>query len=291
MAAAPWRSRLELMRPGNGAMVVVAVWLGAAHTVSNDTAWWFEAGAALNEGHHLATWLAAPLAAFLVTSFGNVLNDVLDRRIDAQAHPLRPLPAGRITARQAAAWSATLLAAGLAMAWLAGPLLLLFAAANAVLLAGYEWRLKRLPATGNATVAVLVASAFAFGSLAAGGDVRQWDALWWIMAMVALTTFARELLKDIEDQGADIGRRTLPMALGAGAAGWIASGAVGAAVGIDAMLVWTQDAWRLAGRAVLAAAGVGFLAASGAGCWRAGLGQRALKVAMVVALVGLALAP
>lgn len=286
-----WRARLEMMRPGNGVMVIVAVWLGTALTRGHELNWLYDMGSAFTGAGDAAVWIAAPVAAFLVNSFGNVLNDVVDRHIDETAHPKRPLPSKRVGPGDAQAFAVLLLGLGLVEAWIAGGwVLFAFAAATAALLGLYELRLKRLPLVGNLSVAVLVAAAFAFGAMAGGAPVEAWSRLWWVMGMVALATLARELLKDIEDAGADTGRRTLGQAMPR-TAGWLASGAVGVAVGIDAFLVWTQDVWSDAGRAMLATAGLAFIVASGAGCWRAGLGQRMLKVAMLVALVGLALAP
>lgn len=281
-----WRARTQMMRPGNGAMVVAGVLLGAAHTVG-----WRPMADAYTGGPGLTVWFAAPLAAFLINSFGNVLNDIVDRHIDATAHPERPLPQGRMPLRDAKAFAVLLLGFGLVEAWVAGGApLLLFAAINAAVLSFYELRLKRMPAIGNLAVAALVASTFAFGSVAAGGHPRDWYALWWIMAMVALVNLAREVLKDIQDMDFDQGRRTLPMAIGAAPAGWVATIAIGIAVGLDASLVWEAH-WRPAGRVVLAVAGVGFVVAGGLGCYQARRGQQALKLVMVVALVGLALAP
>lgn len=276
-----WRARIEMMRPGNGLMVVFAVWLGAAHTVGWD---------AVQAERGL--WLAAPLAAFMVNGFGNVINDIHDVIVDRFAHPKRPLPSGRIKMDEARAWAIILATVGLSTAYITGgKVLFAFALVNAVLLMLYEWKLKAWPIIGNLAIAVLVASAFAFGSVAAGGRPMDWSALWWIMAMVALVNVAREVLKDLEDQDADTNRKTLPKVIGPVASSWTASVLVGIAVGLDGALVWARDDWGRPARVLLALSGLAFIIASGAGCYEAGRGQRALKWAMLIALVGLALAP
>ncbi len=237
------------------------------------------------------TVLPAMLAAFLITAFGNVFNDISDRGIDAVVHPERPLPSGRISLRSAQMFAALLLGFGLVQAWTAGQApLLAFAAANSLLLVAYDLRLKRWPLAGNVAVAALVASTFLFGALPAAPWSGGGRALALVMAMVFLTNLARELLKDIEDAHGDTDRRTLPMVIGAGATGWLASVAIGVAVGLDAALVWLQTDWHWLGRTTLALAGAAFVVAGGMGCYRAGLGQRAMKWAMLLALAGLLLA-
>lgn len=229
----------------------------------------------------LGTTLAAALAAWLVTAFGNVLNDVLDARVDALAHPERPIPAGLIAIADARRFAGLLLAVGLLEAWLAGGIpVLLFAIVNAGVLALYELRLKRRPLIGNVTVGVLVASTLAFGGLANGATPS--DVVWLMMAMMALTNTAREILKDIEDMAGDVGRRTWPMVVGVGAASWTATVALGLAVGLAAVLALDAPRWS---GLLLWASALAFVVASGLGCWQAARGQRALKAVMLLALV------
>lgn len=284
-----WQARVDMMRPANGVMVIVAVWLGMAYALATPGG---TVGAALLAPARFgATWYLAPLAAFWIAGFGNVLNDIVDHKIDRRAHPARPLPSGRLNSRQAQGWAAVTLALGLFFAVRASNAIFLFAVVNAGLLALYEFRFKRWPVIGNLVIAVLVASAFAFGAIAVAPVASlQASSLWWIMLMVALVNVAREILKDLEDADADTNRRTLPQVIGATASAWTASTLVGVAVGIDAFLVWSRADWTPHGRIVLAIAGLAFIVASGTGCYQAGRGQRALKWAMLVALAGLALA-
>src|ERR1041385_1670901 len=203
--AALWAARIEMARPGNAAMAGLGTLVGLEVVRQGDLT--------------VAMWTAAPIAAFLVAAFGNVLNDVSDEDLDRLAHPARPLPSGRIGRRDAQVFAALLLAFGLWEAFVAaGPPALGFAAANALLLVVYERLLKARGLAGNVLIALLVASTFAFGAVVAGAPVRAWGVLWLLMAMAALANLAREILKDIEDLEADRGqRRTLALSWGPGA--------------------------------------------------------------------------
>lgn len=266
-----WRARLQMVRAGNVAMAAVGTLIGITFAVP--------AGAT----PRLAAdpWLAAPLAAALITAAGNVANDIRDRHIDAAAHPDRPLPAGRIAVADAKAFAFLLAGLGLLEAWVAGGWpALAFAGVVVALLGLYEWRLKGWPLVGNVVVGLLVAATFPFGHLAAA-PLPPWpDALWLLAAMALLATVGRELLKDLEDMDHDAGRATLPRRVGAAPTQAVAAVAVAAAV---ALSLWYR---KSAGDAVwvLLAADLVFAAALVASVRAPGTGQRLLKVAMVLAL-------
>ncbi len=273
-----WRARLRLLRPGNAIMAAVAVAIGYLIAASQGTDLdgqdiWLGLG-----------WLIPALAAALVTAAGNVANDVLDADIDRTAHPERAIPSGLVSIAGATMLAVFLLASGLLAAWWSGGWpLLAFAAVNAAVLWAYEVRLKRLPLVGNIVVGALVASTLAFGAVAAG--TLPDGVLWVMMATMALSNLAREVLKDIEDMDADAGRRTWPMVVGPGVASWTATVALGLAIGLAAVLALQGRDWS---GPLLWAAAAAFVVASGLGCWQASRGQRALKVAMLVALVAFA---
>jgi geranylgeranylglycerol-phosphate geranylgeranyltransferase len=268
-----WRARLAMMRPGNGLMAAVGVVVGLAVVPHPPLA--------------LATRLAAPLAAFLVAGFGNVLNDIRDRRVDARAHPERALPSGQVDAGQAKAFAALLLGFGLWEAYVAaGWPTLAFAGANAGGLVAYELWLKRLGLPGNVLVAALVASTFAFGAFASGTAPLDWGLLWLLIAMAFLANVARELLKDVEDMAADQGeRRTLPLEAGAGVARLLAFLLVNAAVLLSVLAFFHSPAgWSPAWLAVLAGADLLFLVGVSLAWMDVGRSQRVLKLAMLAAL-------
>jgi 4-hydroxybenzoate polyprenyltransferase len=70
----------------------------------------------LSEWWALGLLLAASSALYVG---GVVLNDVVDREIDAVERPHRPLPSGRVTLRAACAFSGSLLITGTALGWAA----------------------------------------------------------------------------------------------------------------------------------------------------------------------------
>jgi 4-hydroxybenzoate polyprenyltransferase len=121
------RARLELVRPANVVTAFADVLAGFAI-----------AGA--------ANWPAlAPLLVSTACLYagGTVLNDVFDRAIDAIERPERPIPSGRIGAREAGILGASLLVAGAAMAALAGRAAGIVAAFIVLAVLTYDARAKR----------------------------------------------------------------------------------------------------------------------------------------------------
>ncbi len=268
-----WRARIQMMRPGNGLMAALGALVGMAVVRTGPLP--------------TPTWVAAPFAAFLVAGFGNVWNDVHDVEVDRRAHPERPLPSGRMKIRDAKAFAGLLLAFGLFEAFVAGGLVTLaFAVANALLLALYEARLKARGLSGNALVAFLVASTFAFGAAATQEPPRAWGVLWLLITMAFLANLARELLKDLEDAAADRGRRrTFPLQTGAGPTRILAFFLVNGAVGLSVRaFLHPPEGWWPWWLGVLAAADLLFVAASCLAWMRLSLAQRLLKAAMALAL-------
>ncbi len=274
-----WKARFELLRPGNALMAAAGVLVGLVVVEPI--------------GLGLAAWIAAPLAAFLITGFGNILNDVADLDTDRRAHPERPLPSGRIERGDALGFAFLLLGLGLWEAFVAGGLILgVFAALNAALLGLYEWKLKASGLAGNAAVAVLVGSTFVFGATAGRGELPGWGVAWLIAVLAAATNLARELLKDLEDAEADEGRRrTFPMRAGRPATLVLAGLLTLAAVAASAAAVRLADGWWPSWWIVLAAADLVMLGGAGL-AWRdAGRGQRLLKAGMAGAVLAFLAGP
>ncbi len=276
-----WSARVRMMRPGNALMAAVAVLLGGLVVAGLDVfRLQFDAVG------------AAALAAFLITGFGNVLNDITDRVLDAEAHPERPLPSGILSVQQAQGFAFLLLGFGLYEAFIAaGWPTLAFAAVNAAVLGLYEVRLKSVVLWGNVVVALLVASAFAFGAVAAGAAPGSWGPLWALMAMAFLANVAREILKDVQDMEADRAvRTTLPVVAGTAKPLLLAFFMVHVAVALS-VLAWWQTPWApWWGVSLLVADAV--LMGSVAFAWvDCRLAQRGLKLGMMLALVAYALGP
>lgn len=294
---------VRMARPLNAFMAAWAILVGAAVDVP---LWGFEP-------FPWASVLLAMGSGFLILAYGNVANDIADRDIDGQAHPDRPLPAGRVGVVPAALYATLLANLGLLLALLAGGApLLFFAFGNALLLLLYNVLLKRLPLLGNLAVAWLVASAFLFGALAAGGHTtaQGWGALVGFAVMAFFATVARENAKGLQDAAADEGRLTLAR-LSPESARLVVAVATLAACGLAAwMALDVAHPWWLdrpivwdgvgAGPATLGlhdqhlgwwrygvAASVPVFLVGAALAWRdPGRSQRWLKAGMLVAMVG-----
>jgi geranylgeranylglycerol-phosphate geranylgeranyltransferase len=297
MAAA--RDIAALVRPGNGAMAALAVLVGA----SIPRPIW---------GYQEFPWPEALLvmaSAFCIAGFGNVLDDILDRRVDVRAHPWRPLPSGRVSLRQAARLSLGLLTAGLVFAILAGPKILFFlASVNALALALYAKWLKAVPVAGNLLVAGVVASTFIFGALLTGEWWLRhwWGSLWALAGMAFLVNVARENAKSLEDAPHDADRRTLAQVSPWAARALTWATTLAACLAAAWMVLEPNDPWWM--RRPITWDGHGFLGEGVLGWWRFGVAasipvflsgaarvvrdprrsQKALKAAMAVALLGYA---
>lgn len=284
---------IRLLRPLNALLAAAAVLVGAMLAVDSDPAIPCLDGICPDvpaPGPAFPAVPAAMLAAFAITGFGNVLNDLRDTEVDRMAHPRRPLPSGAVSRRAAYRLLGALLSLGLAAAAFAGLWPLLFATATVGLLFLYEFRLKRVGMAGNSAVALLTAATFLFGAVAQGQlHAARFAAIAAVMAF--FVNLGREVAKDIEDVKADRGRRwTLPMRIGRGAAGTLAAFAALAGIAMSvpfftghlpcvqgqnlvvlAVLLGTADATVAVG---------GFLAVR-----RPRWAQQLLKAGMAVALV------
>lgn len=164
---------------------------------------------------HATPWLPAAVM-MLLTAFANAHNDLVDFTVDRINRPERPLPSGRLSWRQGLllAWGA------LALAVLLGTLHSLIHGVVFALLGLMLWVynkfLKGRPLIGNLWVALLTASPLLVATL----DTGWQHALWPPMLFAFLLSFAREIIKDIEDVPGDqaCGLQTFPIVYGIPAA-------------------------------------------------------------------------
>jgi geranylgeranylglycerol-phosphate geranylgeranyltransferase len=195
--------------------------------------------AALGAGLGLASaaWLYLLLAAAstaCVTAAGNALNDLGDRASDRLNHPHRPLVTGAIappTARVAVLGllvGAVLLILPQSFSRPELPLILLVAVAT---LLSYEFRFKSRGLPGNFEVALLTGLVFLYGAASTGSLLPVLP----LVLMAFFATASREIIKDMEDAGGDVDRRTFPQTHGLPAAGALARGAVGAAIALSVL--------------------------------------------------------
>ncbi|GAA0201844.1 geranylgeranylglycerol-phosphate geranylgeranyltransferase [Haladaptatus pallidirubidus] len=205
----------ELTRPGNTFAAGVLTFIGA-----------FVAGGVFTDAKPVQV-AGAVLATWLATGAGNAINDYFDREIDRINAPERPIPRGAVSPRGALFFSG-LLFAGAVVSVLVLPLLAIaIAAINLLALVAYTKLFKGLPGVGNAVVAYLGGSTFLFGSVAVAADAGSSavplgsdagnHAAFILFVLAGLSTFTREIIKDVEDMAGDReeGLNTLPLAIGA----------------------------------------------------------------------------
>jgi len=156
------------------------------------------------------------ITVFVITGAGNAINDYFDANIDAVNRPDRPIPSGRITKNSAFRFSILLFAAGIIISSFIGSdrIPFLIAVFNSFLLYFYASFLKRKVFIGNLSVSYLTGSTFLFGGAAYGGKGIQVTIVLFFLSMLA--TFAREIVKTIEDMEGDRkdGASTLPIIIG-----------------------------------------------------------------------------
>lgn len=260
-----------LLRPGNCAMTALGVAVGA----------YVQAGPALAP----QPVALAAVAGFAFAGAGNALNDWLDRDVDRAAHPERPLPSGRATPADALRLQAALFAVAAGLAALVSPMAFVFVLAALGLMVAYEFRLKARGLVGNLAIGVLTGAPFAFGALAVGG---VGPAVLGLALLATLATLGREIIKDVEDMGGDVGRHTLPMRVGPRKAVMVAQAALLLGIVLSPLPALGPAPLGLAYLPVVAVADAGFVAAAATAPKAAHRAQQLCKLAMLVALVAFA---
>jgi len=259
---------IQLFRIGNCLMGMVGLILGAF----------------IAEGFQMvdhATQLV--LAAVVVFTFimgGNSLNDYTDREVDKKAHPERPIPSGRIAPGNALILSGIMFTLSfifsLPLDWIS---ILIVASAIGVMVLYEVWS-KRMGLPGNLSIAWLTAALFLLGGAVVGSPERTMI----FAAMAFLAILGREIVKDIEDMGADFDRKTLPKRIGKRWSGVIGSFSFLLAVGLsfEPYLSGYMDLGYLA---IVAVADAIFIYCSIVHFQNPTRGQRLAKYGMLVALL------
>ena len=156
----------------------------------------------------------------LIAASGYVLNDILDRKIDAINRPNDHVIGTRLSVKQA--WwiygilTVYALLFSIYAYWtLTDSSVIIFTIAEMLLVALYSFLLKRTPLLGNLLVAILTGSVFIFPIWFINFDYDiLYPTLFFVFAM--LTTLAREVVKDMEDIEGDKaeGCKTFPILCG-----------------------------------------------------------------------------
>jgi geranylgeranylglycerol-phosphate geranylgeranyltransferase len=192
------RGLFKLIRPLNVGIAAVAT--GGA-VVLGGARW-----------HDALSVVLAMVTGALVTAGANAINDYFDYEIDRINRPERPVPRGDLSRRDAwTVWALTSIggiSVNIFLHWGA----LVMVSGSLALLYWYSAYWKRTALMGNLVVACMTGMAFLYGGVV-GGNVRNTLVP---SLFAALLTFAREVLKDIEDVEGDLhgNARTFPILFG-----------------------------------------------------------------------------
>lgn len=165
-----------------------------------------------SESFSIQNVLLAAFSATLTAASGNIINDISDIEIDKINRPMRPLPSGKITIKEAYVLISTLIFISLFLAFLISFPVFIIVIVSHLLLFLYSKYLKRIPLLGNITVAFLTGLVFIFG-----GVVVENPNTAIIPAVFAfLINLIREVVKDMQDIEGDInsGVKSIPIQLG-----------------------------------------------------------------------------
>ncbi len=180
---------IRLLRPINGVMMVVALFVGFVFSSR-----WVE----------LEEAILAMITAFTLYSSSNIMNDYFDRDVDAVNAPHRPIPSGVVTAREALVVALSLGILGEATAILTSVLCFLTATVIYLVAVLYNAWIKKTGLLGNLLVSVGVAAPFLYGMIVVDGAVT-FDV--GVLALIALVAnMGREVVKGISDIEGDVKR-------------------------------------------------------------------------------------
>ncbi|RKU38782.1 digeranylgeranylglyceryl phosphate synthase [Candidatus Poribacteria bacterium] len=187
---------LELARPLNGIIAFISAWLGGLF-----------ASQGITENLLDTRLLLVSIAALLLLSAGNAVNDYCDYNIDRINRPQRPLPSGQIQRRHALIFAIVLIVIGIYLGTRINRNATGIAILVSVALVSYAFWLKRTVFVGNLVVSGLTGVTFISGGVAI--EAVQGTLVPAIFA--CLFTAAREIIKDLEDTEGDMknGVRTL----------------------------------------------------------------------------------
>ena len=187
---------LEIIRPGNAFLAVVSILLVAF------------IGGVFN-----LPVLVTCIVVFVVTGFGNSINDYFDYKIDKINKPERPIPSGRISRKTAGYYSLVLALSGNVLTILfLGMIPEVIVLTSTLLMFYYAYSLKKKLLIGNILISFLTGLSFVFGGVVVGIVVASI----YLGFYAFLTTMMREIVKDMEDVKGDSqeGANTLPIAYG-----------------------------------------------------------------------------
>ncbi|MEM0482057.1 MAG: geranylgeranylglycerol-phosphate geranylgeranyltransferase [Nitrososphaerota archaeon] len=214
---------IEITRPPNGLMMVFAVYVG----------YFVQSGKIPTpfEG-----FLAA-VTAYALSASSMVVNDIIDRDVDAVNNPSRPIPSGRVKVSEAVPFSILLGLAGLVSSTVLGPAALVVAAIFYALALSYNTYLKKTGLVGNSAVSATISAPYIYGAILAEGTIEIPVAI--IASMSFLAGMGREVVKGISDVEGDRSRgvKTYAITHGKNAAARLGAGLVFVAVALSPLPV------------------------------------------------------
>jgi 4-hydroxybenzoate polyprenyltransferase len=153
------------------------------------------------------------LSSFTLIAFSQIFNDIVDRDLDAEAKPERPIPAGVITVAQARAMALALALASIGAAMMTSVATLCYAVFCLALSVLYSARLKNTILLGNLTVAVVSCAMLSYGSSTVSSP---WGRELAGTIAIFLYTLGNELYKTAADsrEDAQYGLRTIATVYG-----------------------------------------------------------------------------
>ena len=167
--------------------------------------------------NNLGNYLTIIQAIIVVISFAgasNVLNDILDIKIDCKNQPQRPLPSQAITIKSSYFYMIILYLVGIFTTFYLNKLAATMALIVVLpILIFYTSYLKKIAILGNISIASMLGMVFLFSESALLGKVEKL----WTPALLAFgINLIRELIKDIADiEGDKIGgAKTFPVLYG-----------------------------------------------------------------------------
>ena len=157
------------------------------------------------------------LSVWLVCAGGNVINDYFDRFIDAVNRPERPIPSGRISARNALLYYAFLNSLAIVFAYGTTQAFVALVMLNIAVSFVYSYKLKKTFFLGNFVDSYLASICFVAPLFLVSHVMHDMLAFLLILGSVAfLGNLGREIIKDVEDMSGDkkAGAKTIPIVLG-----------------------------------------------------------------------------
>jgi geranylgeranylglycerol-phosphate geranylgeranyltransferase len=194
---------VRIVRPVNCVMMAFAVIVGAALV-----------GADIFLTHLLPTLSAGFLTGFFLTAASMVVNDVIDREVDAINEPSRPIPSGMVSLRQAQIFAVLLTAFGFGFALSSSWQCFIIAIFSWFVFTAYSLWGKRAGFLGNLLVSVCVVIPFVYGGFVVSKGFAEASSIFVTLAFLANT--GREVTKGIADVEGDKlkGIKTLAVSFG-----------------------------------------------------------------------------